>query len=546
MEFVKKQTESEPNYVDFFLLIMHGTNVSGHMNYYPFEVKYKSLVTYTKPSSLLALEELKTYFKSPCTLLRGHCPHIPILDKTTGKKVVYLQPLVFSVNAKDPENIKEYIGLHHYRIARINEPDAEINEFDIGKSRCIIVDKDGNPTVNNVGETIYTHANLVSRFGSNNRVTYSQIFQLVDKTCKERGISPENIIFGIASCQLTAEDYSLEYDITDTRSLIPNIVENHLPKTNIVNDITEIEPTSKVSPCIIQVEDISISWTALAKITHQGCGLNVLSFYGLIETKSAREKAVCLTLNGTSIFKIVDYIDDYIKESGTENLGYTITRTDMQNGIYQILHAIITCLNERNSVIIFKIYENYYQKNSSLKFNHRGHTISIAKIAKYHGIYLVDPQISYVTLLHDTETTLTSKTFEHLVESTTKLIKEKYEGKDTIDVIWTVKKPGDHFQEGRYVSTVEVLFRNYPNILNRDESIHYGGKKRSKKHRKHGRKTKYIKLSNPFSNRVRLKRRILTQRIKYGGNLDAFEQLTKRIDAKAGIHSNLIVTDADK
>lgn len=84
-------------------------------------------------------------------------------------------------------------------------------------------------------------------------------------------------------------------------------------KPTIFKDVSELDGSEfredvVVSPTIIEVAKLPQDWEALAEMKHQGCGLNVLSFFGIIEENEAREKVVCLNLKGTSIFKIVDYI----------------------------------------------------------------------------------------------------------------------------------------------------------------------------------------------------------------------------------------------
>ena len=514
---------STTNYVDFFLWIIHGANVSSNHNFYPFEVKYKSLVTYSKPFTPISVTEVDQYFTDPCTLLAGHCPVIPILDKTTGKKEVYLPPLIFSVFDDDDHRIKERIGLYHFQISKVEE------------SQCTLV--------NDISTKILDHTNLISKFGSGKNITYSQLFHIVNKYCETNGISQENIVLGLISCQSKYTKYIREYDQTNAlSSLVPTIVRNVQVKANILNIETlfQDEPECKTSICVIGINEVPTSWSALAELHHQGCGLNVLSYYGLIETTSAREAAVCLSVKGTSIFKIIDYINSFAIKNGATNYGYIISRMPIINGISMIIDFMQSYSPGYNYAIIFKMYKGAYQSGKDKdKLNHMGHTVSIAKDT-YGNIVFIDPQSETVKIIKSPEDP----------------VFYQYD-KDTIDLIWTVKKTEDSFQENRPTATIQQLHSQLKLtsfsvlFLNRDESIHYGGKNKSKKHikayktkqSKPGRKTKYLKQYTTLNNGLRLRPRKRNQSKKYGGKppLDPFERLIVTTDENAGITSKLII-----
>jgi hypothetical protein len=126
---------------------------------------------------------------------------------------------------------------------------------------------------------------------------------------------------------------------------------------------------------------VTNDWQALATITHQGCALNVLSYYNIIHENIARGQVVCLTPKGTSIFTIVDYIKAYLLfDKGISSIGYCIKRFDITTGFSLLLHFLNYV--PENYVIIFKIYSEYYIPGT-YDYSHIGHAISLIKYKSF-------------------------------------------------------------------------------------------------------------------------------------------------------------------
>jgi hypothetical protein len=146
-------------------------------------------------------------------------------------------------------------------------------------------------------------------------LTYSIILTEIDKILKTKipNIKNKKIAVGFFSCRDVFVNYIPEYNVP---FIITDKIEKYmyppLKNTKILN-----EPNDYFfKPLYIKTKYEVIQepyWKgALATLQHQGCGLNVLSFYDFLITYHARAKTVCLTLNGTSIFKIIEYLDFYL------------------------------------------------------------------------------------------------------------------------------------------------------------------------------------------------------------------------------------------
>ena len=126
---------NENNVLNFYLWISHGTNVSGNHNYYPIETKFRALTFYSRPfeiitsSPLLNLDQfIRTGRDNPgiCGLISGSCPHIPIVNKETKQKIVYLPPLIFGVDANDHADVKRFSGLYHFSLIKTNNENCKV------------------------------------------------------------------------------------------------------------------------------------------------------------------------------------------------------------------------------------------------------------------------------------------------------------------------------------------------------------------------------------------------------------------------------------
>ena len=100
--------------LDFYLFISHGNTISANHNYYPIKTEFRAVTLYSKPyeSYIDTLGKLlKDYETSEtqgiCRFVYGSCPKVPIVDKESGEKFVYLPPVIFQPEKQDRPDLKK-------------------------------------------------------------------------------------------------------------------------------------------------------------------------------------------------------------------------------------------------------------------------------------------------------------------------------------------------------------------------------------------------------------------------------------------------------
>lgn len=145
-------------------------------------------------------------------------------------------------------------------------------------------------------------------------------------------------------------------------------------------------------------------------IRHQGCAMNVLSFYKFIDTAFARNKVLCLTLRGTSIFRVLEFMNQKLYENNDEPVDYfELSRPSSKKYLIIRYHKdyfmrmfipSISALN-RYQAIVVKFYRDAFNPaarqrgSTSARYSHVGHTVSFyVSYQEGHGnvIYMIDPQ----------------------------------------------------------------------------------------------------------------------------------------------------------
>jgi hypothetical protein len=446
---------NEEDIVHAFLYISHGSNVSSINNYYPMETKFNSIIMHSKPFETIDGKELEQFMSNPCKIITGSCPYIPIED-TYGKRV-FLPPLLFYNLRRDQDEknmVAHYSGLY-YMPLKMDE-----------NKKCILINH----------EIVYDHNGLLQKFGDNVPIAYSQIFKMVTDDAKIRKINLEDVVLSIFSCQSKIDTYDAKYDIK-IKDLLPKRIEQMNQATIFKEGLKEgqfsLEKDKFISPTIItfDIDKLPKGWNTLAKIKHQGCALNVLSFFGIIEENEAREKVVCLSLKGTSIFKIVDYINAHSRKKGITRDGFVIIRYRFDvalNNVFQEL--FMNNYKHTNYAIIFKMYN---EREYNGKENHRGHTVAIMNYQD--NFHLFDPQAEItIKLVKD--------------QPFSQQIKIVYQSKgmsdwNYIDIIFTVDSR-DNFDQTRPVDEFNRFMINQKgNIIARTSDVTHGGLKKIK-HRK--------------------------------------------------------------
>ena len=548
-----EEVEEVEEILDLFLWISHGENVGSVNKFFPIETKFNSVILHSKPFKIITGVELEDILKSPCRLILGSCPAIPIIDKNTGKKDVFLPPLVFLNLENDDPYIKVKSGLYYYQI-KLVMPSSDFfsekqmkNPFTKGylyellqyeKFSCQYIKE----------EKILDHKDIINRYPNGNFITYSQIYSLVEKECINRGLTPENVVLSIFSCQIRSLKYVQKYK-QQIGNLIPRIDKEELIPAVIYN-IHNINREWVVSPTIIKVpNNLPADWTALAGIKYQGCALNTLSYFGLIDENESRERSACLSRKGTSIFKIADYINTYFNTHLKMPIfGYIIVRYNFDWGISKIVYFLMK--NPENSAVIFKMYNtrlisnnpniphNPNNPNNPNEYSHIGHTVSIFR--KDNAIFYIDPQggIKPTAIIGEIPTNIQ----EVSVTQTSELasyIKNLYLPNlpewSFIDIIYTVSQTND-LTSKRPQHSISELEKD--DILTKPENISYGGtNNKLKRKTMKKRKTKKIILrkKNKYQS---MKKRNKRSKKYYGGvnindvNLDEvdFEELMQQID----------------
>jgi len=312
---------SEP--INFFLWVSHGSNVSSENNFYPIQTKFKSIILYSKPFQKIYGKDLDEVTENPCRLILGTCPYIPV-NSGSGNHV-FLPPLIFANKEEEPDGIVEkYTGLYHFVLDVDPTQTSKPSDIQFGAPlNCVVTNSDNK---------LYNHGDFIHMYGSR-RITYSQIFKLVTDESRKMNLNPEDVLLGIYSCQEVIDAYSGEYN-RQISNLIPKRIDTNLIEAAPIFTIYNYPENSYVSLTCMSIINMFPDWKTLADITHQGCALNVLSYFGIIPQTSAREQTVCLSLKGTSIFKIIDFINLFINETTNNSpLGYFVARYNFYNGI---------------------------------------------------------------------------------------------------------------------------------------------------------------------------------------------------------------------
>ena len=521
------------NILHFYLWVSHGANVSSNRNYYPIETKFAALTFYSHPFETIYETFLDTLDKSIkfenteggsndiCKLITGSCPIIPVINKDTKQKIVYLPPLIFTPEFPkdlkiDEQSGEKYMGLYYFSLIKTNNENCKVIE----------------------NKRILTNNDLINL--QLKTITYSTIFQKVLQDCEKKNLDPDSVMLGIYSCQSKYDKYIPEYNQLDITNMIPKYANISVDRASIINNIYEYNPNAYSSPCFIIDNNQFTGWEALGNIKTQGCGLNILSYYGIISTTSAREETVCLTSKGTSIFRILDYINQYyfIKKYNVNNMEYLILRLKIKNGVTILIDFMKRYKTHNKYAIIFKVYrENIFlDKKQGNIYSEVGHTVSIA--CYNEEIMYIDAQGSVFINLQGTLEEQVNQLSNYLLEKSFTYI----------DIIFTYnnrKQPYDSNLPIINKSNIEEGINN-DNCVIRPRPVYlvYGGKKN-----KNNIKKTYKRLTNKIKNKSKKhinthkndKKYKKNNRNKQYGGYDAFEELMLNTDKKNGIKTNIVL-----
>jgi hypothetical protein len=263
---------------------------------------------------------------------------------------------------------------------------------------------------------------LTTHYGG--KITYSIIMKEINTYIKAMKLVGR-IGLGFFNCRGILPQYTQEYEhISESITLKFNEEDMYpsLKQRNILDLTSPIQGNIALIPLYIKTKYSiqPLNWRgALAGVKHQGCGLNVLSFYSFMLQTMGREKTLCLTLKGTSIFRIIEYLHFYVTNRGLKipyedatvqremtkwmneanpdkrdsfpnDTNYMVFRFEIVQYIAWFLrHLSLFNHSIQDCMVIVKMYKELHQQGTT-DFSHMGHSVSF--YFKEHNVYLIDPQ----------------------------------------------------------------------------------------------------------------------------------------------------------
>jgi hypothetical protein len=420
-----------------FLLVCHGSSVSQFKNYFKTRSYFKN-IEFIAPFGEKLYSDLGIleYNIKKSWHQNTHSPEPQIdvdvfLDeyrKTVGdekyrsneviiseNQYAYLPPMVFTPVTEDPDQSKvnEYnkvMGLYHYAFVEGTYYLMNIVEDYDGLMKKIV----GKfLTYSSISSITRQYFNDIKNGVRELHETFNVVQEHIKTTSETELFETSSITF--FSCRYYLyDDMILDKDIL--RFFNSSIVVFQEPEKARFFDGFDIvrgdNVNDKVSLLTIDLKFIDIIATiqrwqgALVSLYHQGCGVNILNFYGLMNTAEARSRASCVNI-GTSIFKIADFIANNSPQY-SPNQGFGVCRMPldryislisniMNNNVRQLSMAT-TFVNTNylaDMAFIFRIYESDFQKDGKT-YNEVGHFVSVC--VKDDMIYFIDPQQSILEL----------------------------------------------------------------------------------------------------------------------------------------------------
>ena len=530
-----------PNEIHYFLWCSHGGTVSAENNLYDVETGVHAVMFYGNQFDIIGSEILSNAFNynnqgiptysNVESLLRG-CPTISYQD-TVNERVVLktlLPPIIFSVNPLKDESsflpntnnkvsYKDVMGLYHFKVSINND----INKFQVEPQ-------------------ILFNWDDIHKKGA---VTYSQIFGLIKKHCTKNNILPAHAIVGIYACRSFIEQYNGDYLPISLNRFLPKFANQnkHMP-INLFYTWNSTDPNICISPCLVKSDFhvVTKGWNALATLQHQGCGLNVLSFFSIISQARAREEAVCLSIRGTSIIEICKYINDYLLRMNITR-SFIILRFNYEFGIDFLLNFFYKSKGLIGETTIVKFYSKLeHTISGKRKFSNMGHTVAFGVYVTDRGtkiIYFLDPQTNkreniYEWNSYDTTQSITSDVINQFINRFNVEYGTQFQFMDII-FIFDEKNNFDNQQRAclngtdvaTYINNKNITISSslYDNDPTLDGKIGIAAKDLAGGMKKRKKKTNKKKLSRKRNTR---------KRRRYTGG-DIFTVMTKKLDKENNV-----------
>ena len=492
--------------VHLILSVFHAQTVSGQNPQYLYETDIGNLTYYTEIGEEAYASYLDMYgipnIRNQDQEYIVQDPSLPIIDfthlvngidkrqniksyKPPYKNNIYIRPLIFRL---DQAEVSSYIGLYYLYLKKNNNTGVHT----IAGYQRILTEEQ---IVNNP-----TDMSLYERNG--NFFTFNYIVKKVSEFFRQKNIPLRNITLGLYNCSSRIQSYETEYAV---KSNAPYLV-SEIPMAPTFQSLQQIIDMSagdtsqfKYSILNLQVDStiLNPSWSALAKLKTQGCALNVLSYYGIIPQTLAREQTVCLSVKGTSIFRIVDYINNYFVENlpfnkfiEYQSISYFITRFTIEDGFHLLKNFLLTGLSMGPFTIIFKVYQTNENPQKKAELSEIGHTVSILSINKV--LYYIDPQSINIELSIANNSSLFNGNYDEFFNYIRTNVLADF---NFIDLIFFIGNHNFFTKNNLITNTNEDLFNIIgPAIRERPINVTYGGKKprgrKTRGRKPRGRKTR--------------------------------------------------------
>ena len=379
--------------IHFFLWCSHGGTVSSEFNLYNVETGVNCVMFYGNHYDKIGhnllqhamaynpITKLPTY-QNFDTILNG-CSTLSqqLTDENGVSRLNTLLPtLIFHTMPTDSYNwldekakitYQDFMGLHYFKIV------IENGQYVIKLSEKIM----------NWGD-----------IANKSVVTYSLIFNTIKKHCKDKNIPQHEATTGIYACSSFIDKYQGDYTAINLKHFIPRIADTKHRPIYLESSLNNINANLCISPCVFPANYQSVfqTWEALARITHQGCALNVLSFFSIISQARAREEATCLNIKGTSIVDICKYINNFLIQQFNLQHQFIILRFGFNKGIEYIINFLSKSELTEVAVCVKFYTKLYHPEKGTNKFSNMGHTVAFGvyeDLLKTKVIYYIDPQV---------------------------------------------------------------------------------------------------------------------------------------------------------
>jgi len=403
-----KNTE---RFVDMYLWIIHGltTTYSDVLVQTQVNSIFDDVIAYANNGRSLAVEDYFTTERNPACYLKGvlqdgvYQGNKCLRDTTTpsslqSKVNLYLVPATFfTLNLLEDEKfmVRQYLGLRRIRLRIANDDSNE--EFYAIKETEILIN----------------YADLLNVIKPLHNYTIQDLIaHTLPMVKREQNVRR---VLGLFSCRADEREYRNEqigYLTTKQRieganrpSIVripshigtfrdyPTIPINVIPRSNYYMPLC-IKLPQKITHC-------KKRWSALGGIVTRGCGINVLSYWNVIEKNRARALITGMDRRGTSMQKMLDIVYkqkmDIAELTDVPELSGDIRDTMIYRyeNIYQVIAELFLTMSllvgdVNNTFTIIKLYETFYNPNNQSELNQVGHTISLAIV--YGNKMIVDPQ----------------------------------------------------------------------------------------------------------------------------------------------------------